>query len=1067
MELTEIVDIIQSKAVSLFYGAGVSKTCGGPLGGELFDALRKNFKTTESDDFFLYLQELIGDDDTNRSEIEQFIIERLAVISPNESIKYLFSLPWRVILTTNYDHLPDLIDKTLDNNRIITTISDPMISSIDQTKAHNLYCFKILGDVKYQYPNNGWMVLTQRDLRYAYERRTKFIQLFRNLSTSGHIIYLGYSFKDNLVFDFLNEMKHILKRLPWKGFTISPNKPDEKILKRLHKFGITWVKGTLEELNSEARRKLGDIPFSAPSLVKNFTIHNIPIKLDHGTATNIWRKYKLLTNSDLIPFSEDPINFFEGLDNSFYPFVANWDYPRNIKSVYRKHENKRITKLDFDKILNLSKSGNSSNNITMVLRGTAGSGKTVISKRLSFEWYKKGNPVIFIKSDVISIDTQALEGLVDEIWKKYKIEFEKKNKPIKNYRFLIIIDNCSAHFEYLVKLRDLMISIGKPADILLILRKSDLSLDEIRRHDIDIVFEVNDTIHSEELDDFTNHFERFKVLKDSEIIKRNIDNFDINSSFFALTYTSVKGVSKPLREIILDEFNNLDEESRKIYSIVSFLHSLSLTPYFSLCLKCSELEVDNILSKISKGNLSGIINYQSNKFTNNYSKLIGLEYEVESLFTNNKIIADIIYTNVFLTAEQKYSTLKKIISAITLNDDAEVELLHILLIDRLKKGLISGMQKSQKIGLFQEAIKEIKSKPLLHHLAKLQMDSGNYDDAKITLNEAMKTRLKGFDEAKEHILDSMGRLEICFAEQAISEGVVEEAWENLDKAENLFYESMLNPRDTPHPFHGLSKTFILKAELSDDEDVKMMYFLLAIKECAYVESYMNRKLYYQLNDLKLKAIVELEKMDFNEEKAKKILEYLDKGDGFAFLADLEIKKENHDEAMELVNSGLKKDHDSLWLIRQKVYLTRELHPENYYLQLEELRRYFEIANRRFDVMLTFELAIVSFKLEDYSQSIALFRELSKRTKYNPLRVSQIEKNRWLEKGKPKEFYGNLIVPPTTKEYGSIECTSLPNYKNYLTVRKEDIEFEYKEQDRVTFNIIFNMSGPQASRIRKS
>ncbi|MGV9170910.1 MAG: SIR2 family protein [Promethearchaeia archaeon] len=329
MNLEEMFNQIGHKPISLFYGAGVSMDCGGPSGGQLLESMKLEFGDSETDSFFEYMDYIIGDDDSKRAEVEAYMEKQLLSISPEETHKYLFSLPWGAVLTTNYDRLPDLILNSMDSKRTIFPVTDPDSGSIDQTRANLLYCFKLMGDTKSRYPNGGWPVLTSRDLKWVYSRQTQFIELFRNLSSTGHIIYLGYSFDDEIVFDILRDMKHVLKQFPWRGYAITPRKPGEYILKRMEEYGIAWVQGNLKEFIKVSKTHFGSVPTSAPSLIKKFRIHNIPIEIDEATASNIFRRFKILTDADLQSHYDNPREFFKGLDKSFAPYRNNWDYRMN------------------------------------------------------------------------------------------------------------------------------------------------------------------------------------------------------------------------------------------------------------------------------------------------------------------------------------------------------------------------------------------------------------------------------------------------------------------------------------------------------------------------------------------------------------------------------------------------------------------------------------------------------------------------------------------------------------------------------------------------------------------
>jgi len=295
LNLEDVVNIIKESPSSLFYGAGVSVCAGGPSWRDLLLDLKNHFPEGIENDPFKYLDEIISFDDSNRKEVEDFLKSRLASISPNSDHKYLFSIPWRAVITTNYDHLPEAVGVTLDEKRQIIGISDP-IELIDHRKTENLYCFKLLGDVRYSYNQGGWMVLSESDLFSSGERRTSFFNQFRNLAASGHVIYIGYSFNDNLIFKLLYQMKTVLGRFPWKGFAISPNKPDANTIKKLGAIGIDWVQGDLHEFILTCKKVFGEIPKSSPLEPACLTIHQRMIELDHSTLSNIHNKYSILNN---------------------------------------------------------------------------------------------------------------------------------------------------------------------------------------------------------------------------------------------------------------------------------------------------------------------------------------------------------------------------------------------------------------------------------------------------------------------------------------------------------------------------------------------------------------------------------------------------------------------------------------------------------------------------------------------------------------------------------------------------------------------------------------------------
>ena len=1054
MDIKEILATIQKKPVSLFYGAGVCRDIGGPSGDQLFDSVKQQFSGGASKDFFSYMNEVIEFDNSNRNEIEKSITNQLSSVSPDDEHRYLFSLPWRAILTTNYDRLPNLIQKTLDGRRLVIPVINPDTDYPDDpTRPDLLFCFKLLGDIDYTFPKGGWMVLSSNDLKLAFHRRSLFFEMFHSLSSSGHIVYLGYSFRDNLVFDLLIEMSFVLKSIPWKGFAITKTQPSQEALKRMEKIGITWVEGSLKDFVEAAKDSFGKTPVSAPSIVSQFVVHNIPMMLERATAGNIWGKFKVFDVTYLEPFSKEPKYFLEGVDRSFYPFVAGWDFPRKTKLLWQNKENPQTRGFDFANFVkNRSKDGNSSNNIVVSLVGSAGSGKTVLSNRIAFDWYRTGNPVIFINKENLSIDSSAFDALLDEIWKNYQeaLRTQERVSQPKPLRFLLIADDCGYLLSQLLELNNHLKSIGKPADILLVSRISDVPIPKLVDSKVDIIVQIDDTILKEEWAEFIGHFEDLNVIE-RDLLISNLQNPEINSSFFALVYTSVRGVQKPLKNIIIDEFSSLDADSQRVYGLVSLLQSQMLTPWVSLTTKGVKIGYDWLASQIEKGRLGGVLRFEQGQ---------------NAIFATNRVVADIVSDFVYKRVDQLFPVLRELVRAVTPLNLLEMQFLHLLLIERLESVLGTRLRNEQKIELFKDGIERVRSRPLLLHLAMLQIQSEKYEEASSTLKEALEAHVRGFGEPDQHVIDVKGRLELRLAERALKEGSTSSAWNSLDNAEACFKEAQISPSITPHSYQGLGKTYVEKAKLAPDRRTRWLYLLLAMQECAYVESYLGGEINPGVTALKNEVLALLQSESLDMIKIQQITTHIGKGNGLAFLAEQEIRRRDLESALAIVGKGLAVDPTNLWLIRLHVKLLRKISPDDSESLREALGDYVKIADRRFDVELSFELAMERFKNEDFRTAMRLFRELEERTKNHPHRLTQKPENRWMEKGRPKEFLGVIVDPPRFGKYGTIECTSLPTFRGTMPARAQDIDFPYIGGEKVSFAIIFNMVGPQASRVRK-
>ena len=1049
MNLDELVAEISRSPVSLFYGAGVTTTCGGPGWGELFSGIKSRYTGGKSEDFFTYMDEIIGFDESNRAEVEELVRTYLASISPQDVHRYLFSIPWRAVLTTNYDHLPEAINTTIDGRRQIMPIADPK-EHIDQTKEHHLYCFKLLGDCRYSFPEGGWMVLSNSDLFSAAQRRSRFFEQFRTLATSGHIVYLGYSFRDDLVFLLLKQMKTVLRRFPWKGFAIMPSEPQPDIEKKMGSVGITWVKGTLEDFLVAAKNVFGECPTSAPTGIGFLTLHRQTIELDRSVLSNIWKKFTLLHNDLLKRSSETPKDFLRGICPSFYPYVMGWDFPRKTEKVFTNPDTKTPTPDDLTKLHNRAMSRELSDNVFVALVGIAGAGKTVVANRLAFEWYQTGNPVIFINSESLSIDLPALDGLMNEIRNTYLSKAREASiREPKPLRWLIIADSCGALLGELKMLKSHLLAAAKPADLLLVSRETETPIDKLKRYELNAIYRLDDTVLPEEREDFLKHFERFGVMEEY-IAKRNLRDKRINKSFFALVYSSIRDSRETIKKLLEEEYDSLDAESKRIYRIAALVESYQLRPWLSLILRSQDEDPDWVNREVEQGRLGGVLRLCDYGHT---------------LMTPHRVIAEAISNIAFRTSEKRRISLSKIISAVTLGDTCEMEFLQNLLIGRIEVGIGPKLLPEHKIDLFRQAVQTARTRPLLIHLGRLETNARRFSDARKSLKEAHTAYVPGFHEREEHIRDAEGRLEYALAETKIVSGDKDSAWDYLNKAEEKFVEATIDPRMTPHPYEGIARTYLAKAKISKEKNISWEFILAAMQECNYVEKYLGE--IPEIAVLKKEINSRLARIGFNETHIKKIQSRIGKANGYAYLAEDTIARQHFKDALRLVQKGLEFNGANIWLLRLRVGLLRRLYPDDHDKIMSTLDAYAALSRQKYDIELSFELAKEMYMLGRIQEARNEFKKLFKKARHHPRRVIPRDpEDRWIEKGNPVRLRGTIMKVPTEDSYGYVQTTFPDTFKGAMVIRKKDIQYENaKEGDRVSYEVIFNMIGPEASRVR--
>ena len=1045
MNLSDIAELVYEKPSTLFIGAGFSMDSGGPGGYRLITELRHNFGDSKESNFFNYLEEIIGIDSDKRKEVEKYIRDYLIKLRPNEEQKYLLSIPWRAVLTTNYDHIPNRIEISIDRNREIECIIDETKEGPYIDREDKLYCFKLFGDMNKEWPEEGHMVFTRSDRRIAMFRIIKFCNFAQDLMMTSNIIYIGYSFKDDLIFDLLTEIRLSQKKVPWKGYAILPNEPSKEINDKMLRYGIEWVKGDVKGFVSKLEKFFTNIPISYAPLKKTLILDNIRIDVSKQTQYNVRNHLEYMHNELLEPVSEDPRYFLEGKDHTFYPFIRDWDYKRDLTPTFIR-KGKKIGQFSINSSFfapHRQTNSSSNDNVKIALIGNAGSGKSTVAKRIAYEWYDKGHPVIILKSKGFKFSRRAIEGFIEEL----NINFTRRTKDSikgerKVFRYLIIADNLSGQISEIFYMVDYLTSKEILLDLLVVDRRSNLTQEKIDELDFDAIYDISDTLYSEDLTEFNKYMDKLKLNIPKEIIKRNIENSRINKSFFALMYSTIREVQKPLRDIIIDEYGSLGPDEKGVYELVSLLDALDTKLHINLISKYTSVPIQWLFDQLDKGRLSGILQLDVNK----------------DIFTNHKIISEIIDISVFTSSERYFNVLYNIIDLFTTGNRTEEDFVHNMLIRKIKSHEHDTRITPRKtIELYERALEKIPTRPLYHHLARNYLHTLNYEKGIEAIKKAYKVWHRHFHEGDKNLMDTEGRLELLKAGDLLDSGVDKYiVWNYLDRAENLFFAARSDVRSSPEPIQGMARTYHLKARASDEYPIKCNFCLLALGRLNYIDKNVEQSAARSLR-LRRRIIAELGK-EFNLDYARRILEIHGNPDGFSYLAEIEMRKKNYKKVNQLVDEGLK-HKNTIWLLRIKIKVLQILYQDIKLLD-DLLERYIRLGE--YDLELSFESAKYYFRLGNFRRSFITFDELHRKSRGYKSGYKFSTDNVLYEGNNMKSFRGVMREIPYVRHSGKIKCNDLSEYSETIPVKYDRIKYDnFLENDKVYFNIYFTFAGPQA------
>lgn len=206
--------------ISLFLGAGSSRDAGYPNWSDLFVPFAKELGTplNESVDYYRlaqYYSNSFGptelrkriNDSINKNHFKSPLMEELIDIGFNN------------IWTTNFDNAIEYNYQKRDV-LINKVFKDSDFSNIDINKRVNI--FKMNGDIT----NLDGIVATQSDYEKYIDTHQIMLMFFKRELISSTFLFIGYSFKDNLVLDCISEINRYLGGSTNYHYTIMKNEPN-------------------------------------------------------------------------------------------------------------------------------------------------------------------------------------------------------------------------------------------------------------------------------------------------------------------------------------------------------------------------------------------------------------------------------------------------------------------------------------------------------------------------------------------------------------------------------------------------------------------------------------------------------------------------------------------------------------------------------------------------------------------------------------------------------------------------------------------------------------------------
>ncbi len=1057
----------------LFLGAGVSVSSGAPLTRDLvtmlhnkFDKIDKNIKELNILCEAISHTEIYG-----YNIVYEYLQDIFMNLQPSENIKLLPKYDWLAIFTTNYDNLIEqgFHEKgRLKMPKIIRSIQD----KFNPFRRDVCHIVKLNGCATRNYNDIGRMAITELDIQKMRREKDEQYRLLLEAIKDGCLLFIGYSFNDLLALGVMSDAIEQLgeKNVPY-SFALFPelSKMESWEIKRFETMKVIPIEETFEGFCEKLKNavRIEKIYRKARDDVV-VDLHGNKITIDENNIFYYEDVFHILNDYDLNEPSYDKEGFFRCTNNSWGAYNQHWDFERDYYSGKKeKPFSERVgTIVDVknlkDLIRGLMNETSPLNNRVLFIPGIPGIGKTILAKRLAYDFYKEGYPIIFSSNWRKLRDYVIIQFFKEINAKLAQIEQKESMAPLT--KLLIIVDDAAQAFPHLSWMSETLTDQNIPALTVCFDRIGEWNSRKKylnNKMDISKIVELKPIdifIEKGEKSRFTEHLLKIDIID----AKREID-FDEEISFFGLMYALVNPTQQRFHEIIRDQFNNLTEKARDIFMLICFIHQYNLAiniELISRVLGISWREIQDIIDD----ECSGIVQIEDHK-----------DLGIISYRTHHRIIASKTIEFFCLDPQEQTEFLIKIFTNSFKKIEFERDLCHTIAINHLsQKRRDIQFTLNQLNDIFEALCLKDATSSLLHHNAIIKQKLKRYNEAIDLLKSALKQieieRYDGVFERPNYILNTWGSIaaEKGFIHQDKGEFIKAEQY--FKQASNLFHQARkINPSDS-YPYFTEAYVFYRRGNKTNDLAEKIEFYSRALDILDVALSYVDETSFELYLKTKMRILVELKDIPSNEilKIAEELVNYDKNLFGYYIygyklfeeihqINDIEKREEKASEILKILEKALEFNRNDSQCLNLTIKILGTVFPE----KLEDIDYYYELLNNLFanqdylNPKQMFEYGVICFKKRFYETARRVFKKL-KRSSYDiPRRYMLRDILDDVFEGEIEsvdQFQGHVM---STKPHIKFRIYFNPLYHNRI----------FRKGDIVTFKIGFNYVGPIAVEIK--
>lgn len=584
---------IKESNTILFLGAGASVGEKRYLSKELIEYYESKInKKLNEPNITKWLDILSADDSFSRTHFDNFVQELLQKLSITDAHRIMAGIPWREIITTNYDLLVErAFDEIMSSSQKIYDIK-----SIRNQKQYNyreanteVRYIKLNGCIsdKSLYP----LAFTTDDFRKLNSFYKLVLNDLKNISHEIQFLSMGYSFTDDFGKELLEKFDSYNFRDKRWIFNVDPF-PNENALAYYKKNKICIIKCSFQDFflkYKEWETKNADIVVRKKGLSlsssQDFHISAPPQLL--LSLDGIVKQLNAHTRERFIKEEE----YYKGDEPNFGVITRGLDV---IKTKFTQSFTEEILKVVNDKKGTFVP--------VFFISGDFGIGKSTFTLRLIYELEKQVD-LDLVAFEIVDFNKTRKEHLIDLI----------KTMKAKNFIFFCDEIEVESYFKALIEIqRDISIEQFQDCNIFFIapIRENILEKFKLNRtvqnsHELKISGEFT----ADEIEDLLEKLKKANLIdfRDASEKKRLVSKImrEYNSDSFVALMASI--TSGRHQNDLIDCYNQLSKEAQQAFLYTALLHKHKLLMPASWLKQNIKMDWDEFITKIVKAEGKGIL----------------------------------------------------------------------------------------------------------------------------------------------------------------------------------------------------------------------------------------------------------------------------------------------------------------------------------------------------------------------------------------------------------------------------------------------------------------------------